>query len=88
MSNIRPGPRSTEFWATVTGSFTFMFGDRVIEIPDAVLADPELMTIVIVAKIVGVVVLLGLYINGRSRVKEAASRPAPLIGETIGHEVS
>lgn len=87
MAEPKSGGRTTEFWGTVAGLFTMLFGDQIIEIPSNVTSSPELMTIIIVAKILGVVILMATYIYSRSKVKEAASRPAPLVAlEKIGEE--
>ena len=79
MAELKPGPRATEFWGTQAASVALLFGDQAIPIPENVREDPVLMVIIIVAKIAGVVLLQANYAYGRSRVKEAASQPAPLI---------
>ncbi len=73
------GLKTTEAWAGAGAIALIAKLDDVVGIPESVVAEPELMTIIIVVKMLAIALIVACYTMGRSQVKAAEKSPAPLI---------
>ena len=68
---LTDGLKSTEAWAGVGAIGMIAKFDEVVGIPAAVMADPKLMTIIVVAKLLAIALIVTCYTLSRSQVKAA-----------------
>ena len=64
---------TSEGWGLISGIAGIIFSDDLIKIPESIASNPDLMAWIYMAKIFGLSLIIAIYINGRSRVKEAAN---------------
>ena len=68
------GLKSTEAWASSGAVGVILKAPDIIGIPDHVLSDPELMTIIVVAQILSVAAVVACYTLSRGEVKAAKAK--------------
>ena len=78
---LTDGLKSTEAWASSGAIGVILKAPDLIGIPENVLSNPELMTVIVVVQIISIALVVACYTMGRSQVKAMEASPAPLVLE-------